>query len=160
MINKESYLVELKVVIPQSLVGTRLDKAVSMLIPEYSREQLKKWILSGKCYVNEAKCKPTYKVLGGECITIFTSLFNNVFFQSEKLSIDIVYEDQDIIIVNKQANLVVHPSHGMNRGTLANGLLYIYPKLKNIPRAGIVHRLDALNLNLKFFLYNLSPTTS
>ena len=160
MIKKESYLVDIKVVIPQSLIGKRLDKAVSILIPEYSREQLKKWILSGTCYVNGVTCKPKYKVLGGEYVTIVTSLFTNVFFRPEKLSISIVYEDKDVIIVNKQANLAVHPSHGVNRGTLANGLLYFHPSLKNIPRAGIVHRLDKDTTGVMIVAKNLNAYNS
>ena len=134
--------IKLLATIPEIYAGKRLDIAVAKLFKEYSRERLKSWILSGECLINGEKRQPKEKVLGGESIELQASIITATIWQPEKIALDVVYEDDDIIVVNKPINCVVHPGNGNSSKTLVNALLYYAPELKLIPRAGIVHRLD------------------
>lgn len=141
----ENQKVQLSIIMPLEYINKRLDQALAKILENYSRENLKKWILSGSCMVNNHIVSPKYKIKGGEFITLNTQLINkNSAYIAEKLpiNISIIYEDLDLLIINKPCNLVVHPGAGNWKGTLLNWLLYHYPQLKYIPRAGIVHRLD------------------
>lgn len=125
------------------LSGKRLDQVLSKLFKEYSRSYLKKLILINQVLVNKIIVnQPDKKILGGEKITIFPIVQNLILNLPEKISLNIMYEDNDILIINKPAGLVVHPGAGNNKGTVLNALLYHYKNIKYLPRAGIVHRLD------------------
>ncbi len=158
--SNEAKKIEIKVTIPSELAGKRLDQAISSLIPEHSRERLKSWILSGECSVNGKKWRPKDKVSGNEEIEIIASIPIAVAWKSEPIDINIIYQDEDIMVVDKPANLVVHPAAGNEKGTLVNALLHIEPKLENIPRAGIVHRLDKDTTGLMMIAKTLEAHTS
>ncbi|MBD3646539.1 MAG: 23S rRNA pseudouridine(1911/1915/1917) synthase RluD [Pseudomonadales bacterium] len=127
--------------VPESLAFQRLDQAAAALFPQYSRSRLQAWIKSGELQVDGARRRQKDKLLGGELVTIDAEAeeFGHV---SEEMDLDVVHEDEAVIIINKPPGLVVHPGAGNPRGTLLNALLYRYPELDELPRAGIVHRLD------------------
>ncbi|WP_085246627.1 23S rRNA pseudouridine(1911/1915/1917) synthase RluD [Gilliamella mensalis] len=129
--------------IEQSQLGMRLDQALSVLFPDYSRSRIKDWIVNNKVTVNNVIInKPKERVLGGEKITINAEIEEETYHQPEDINLDIVYEDDDILVINKPRNLVVHPGAGNPNGTVLNALLHYYPDIARVPRAGIVHRLD------------------
>ncbi len=137
-----SEAVEYEASVPVTLMGSRLDFAAAELFPEFSRSRLQAWIKSGDLTVNGVAAKPKDKMLGGEQLRLVAEQEEQGDWQAEDIPLDIVYEDDDILVVNKSQNLVVHPAAGNATGTLLNGLLFHCPELINIPRAGIVHRLD------------------
>lgn len=128
--------------IPQEAAGKRLDQALAQLFPEYSRSRLKIWIENGRITVDGATWRARDKVSSGELITVNPELEPSGIVEPQEIALDIVYEDQHILVLNKAAGLVVHPAVGNWQGTLQNGLLYFDSTLSGIPRAGIVHRLD------------------
>ncbi|WP_163132938.1 23S rRNA pseudouridine(1911/1915/1917) synthase RluD [Agarivorans sp. Alg241-V36] len=134
---------ELRAIVDDELAGARLDQALAALFPDYSRSRIKEWIL-GECVRldGELKVKPREKVVGGEEIVLNTVLEDVVEAQAEDIKLDIVYEDDDILVINKPINMVVHPGAGNNSGTVLNALLHLYPSIAEVARAGIVHRLD------------------
>lgn len=127
---------------PVTDAGQRLDQSLARLFPEFSRERLKAWIRSGELTVNGAPAKPTQRVVGGEAIALEARLVAQGEWQAQSMTLPTVFEDDTILVLNKPAGLVVHPAAGNLDGTLLNGLLASYPFLREIPRAGIVHRLD------------------
>jgi len=123
--------------------GQRLDQVLAELFSDYSRSRIQQWIRNGKVTVDgKIISRPREKVQGGEIVIIETELDVEVSWQGENIAIDIVHEDDDIIVVNKAAGMVVHPAAGNWNSTLVNALLYHHPELEQLPRAGIVHRLD------------------
>ena len=121
----------------------RLDAALAKLLPDYSRSRLTTWIKDGAVQLNGLACQPKEKLIGGEKISVTTRPSDeNLAFVPEAMDLDIVYEDDTVLVINKPAGLVVHPAAGNWTGTLLNGLLAHCPELTQIPRAGIVHRLD------------------
>ena len=129
--------------IPLEMAGERLDKVLAGSLPDYSRNRLKAWVEAGAVMVDGKVTKARYLLHGGESIKVFPQEMPEQFaFNPENIPLDVVYEDEDIIVVNKTPGLVVHPAAGNWTGTLLNGLLFHYPELKLLPRAGIVHRLD------------------
>ncbi len=125
------------------VAGERLDKILAAALPDYSRNRLKSWVEAGAVMVDGKITKARYLLRGGESIKVFPQEMPEQFaFSPENIPLDIVYEDDSIIVVNKPPGLVVHPAAGNWTGTLLNGLLFRYPELKLLPRAGIVHRLD------------------
>ena len=129
--------------IEQTQLGTRLDQALSELFPDYSRSRIKEWIVNNKVLVNNNIVnKPKDKVLGGEKIIIEVEIEEETYHQPEDIKLNIVYEDDHILVINKPRDLVVHPGAGNPNGTVLNALLYHYPDISRVPRAGIVHRLD------------------
>ena len=134
--------VELSADIPVELNGERLDQAAAQLFPEYSRSRLQIWIKSGELCVNGQQRRPKDKVSDGDRLVIEAELVLEVPWQAQDIALDIVYEDTSIIVLNKPAGLVVHPAAGHADGTLVNALLGHAPDLAQLPRAGIVHRLD------------------
>lgn len=124
-------------------LGFRLDQAVAALFPDYSRSRIKEWILAGLVQIDgNVSSTPREKVFTGQLLEVNAILKDEVTFVAQKIEIDIVYEDEDILVINKPAGLVVHPGAGNSSGTLLNALLYHYPSIAEVPRAGIVHRLD------------------
>jgi len=128
--------------VPNELNNQRFDAVVAELCPEYSRSQLQKWIRSGDVTVNGKKLKPKIKVYEDDEIIVNPQMIEHTKDEPEDIPLDIVYEDEHILVVNKPAGLVVHPAVGNRTGTLVNGLLFHDISLQHVPRAGIVHRLD------------------
>ncbi|MCP3675015.1 MAG: 23S rRNA pseudouridine(1911/1915/1917) synthase RluD [Gammaproteobacteria bacterium] len=129
--------------IPEQARGKRLDQALAELFSDYSRSRIQQWIKKRNVKVDDIIIsRPREKVQGHELVTIQTELEAEVTWQAQNIDIDIVFEDDDIIVVNKDAGMVVHPAAGNWDGTLVNALLYHQPNLEQLPRAGIVHRLD------------------
>lgn len=138
-----SQQIQLISTIDNSQLGQRLDQALSELFPEYSRSRIKEWILAERVKVDgKIANKPKEKVFGGEAVEIDAIIEEESTFTAQPIELDIVYEDDHILVINKPRNLVVHPGAGNPDGTILNALLYRYPQLADIPRAGIVHRLD------------------
>ena len=129
-------------IVPADMGHTRFDQIAAKLFPDYSRSRIQSWIKNGQLTVNGKTLKPKEKLVGGETLTIDAVLEANEHWQAEDVPLDVVFEDEQIIVINKPAGLVVHPGAGTPSGTVLNGLLYRYPELAAIPRAGIVHRLD------------------
>ena len=137
----------------------RLDVVLSALLPEYSRGRIQDWIKSGYVTVDGAILRSKDKVQTDQVITLSAPLVAQYISEPQNIELNIVYEDQDIIIVNKPAGLVVHPGAGCADKTLLNALLYRYPELINIPRAGIIHRLDKDTSGLLVVVRNLIAHT-
>ena len=129
--------------IPNEVQGKRLDQALSQIITDFSRNRLTNWMKQGLILIDNKIAKANQKVMGGEIIIINQPLNEDILaFTPEDIPLDIIYDDEHILIINKPAGLTVHPGNGNWSGTLLNGLLFHYPQLQEIPRAGIVHRLD------------------
>ncbi|MGB1236949.1 MAG: 23S rRNA pseudouridine(1911/1915/1917) synthase RluD [Pseudomonadales bacterium] len=128
--------------VPSELTGKRLDQVLAQLFPEYSRSRLTTWIKEGAVSVDGKQVRPREKLFGGEKVVISTVIEDQDEHLPQDIPLDIVYEDDDILVVNKPAGLVVHPAVGHRDGTLLNALLHHYPDIALVPRAGIVHRLD------------------
>ena len=124
--------------------GERLDTYVVKKLPAYSRSAVQKLIAEGRICVNLAPAKPGYRLESGDEIELSLTAPESEYLQAETIPLDIVYEDQDLLVVNKQAGLVVHPGAGHSHGTLVNALLAQVPDLpeQDTDRPGIVHRLD------------------
>ena len=135
--------VQLTATVTENQLGQRLDQALAELFPDYSRSRIKEWILDQRVLVNGTiGDKPKEKVLGGERIAIDVEIEEEARFQPQDIPLNIVYEDDDILVINKPRDLVVHPGAGNPDGTVLNALLHYYPPIADVPRAGIVHRLD------------------
>ena len=128
--------------VPEELAGLRLDQALARMFPDYSRSRLKEWLLAGAITVEGGPKRPRDAVAGGETVTFEARQDVEVRAAPEPISLDVVYEDDDLLVVNKAAGLVVHPGAGNPGGTLMNGLLHHAPQLEEVPRAGIIHRID------------------
>lgn len=122
--------------------GKRLDQVAAQVFEQFSRSRLKAWILSGELRVNGESRQPRDKVNEGDVLQLAANVEPEGEWQAEPIALDIVYEDEALLVLNKPAGLVVHPAAGHRSGTLLNGLLHHCPELAGIPRAGIVHRLD------------------
>lgn len=129
--------------IPAQCAGLRLDQAMAKLVPEFSRSRLQNWIKNEQITLDGAAAAIKQKVWGGEAVLI-SPLPNpeETAFKAEDIALSIVFEDDTILVIDKPATLVVHPGAGNWEGTLLNALLHHAPQLAQIPRAGIVHRLD------------------
>ena len=112
------------------------------LFPDYSRSRLQKWIKDGHVTVNHQKRRAKDPVFGGETVELSIVLVEETQWQAQPLPLHVVYEDDFVIVINKPADLVVHPGAGNMDGTLGNALLHRYPELGAVPRAGVIHRLD------------------
>ncbi|MGF7453147.1 23S rRNA pseudouridine(1911/1915/1917) synthase RluD [Pasteurella bettyae] len=124
-------------------MGQRLDQTLAELFPDYSRSRLKTWIEEDLVSVNGKIINvPREKMFGGEQIEITVEIEDENRFEPQNLPLNIVYEDDDILVINKPKDFVVHPGAGNPNGTVLNALLYHYPQIAEVPRAGIVHRLD------------------
>jgi len=128
--------------VPEELAGLRLDQALARMFPEYSRSRLKEWLLAGAITIDGGSKRPRDAVAGGEMVSLEPQMESEVRAAPEPITLDVVYEDDDLLVVNKPAGLVVHPGAGNPGGTLLNGLLHHAPELESVPRAGIIHRID------------------
>ncbi len=124
-------------------LGFRLDQALASLFPDYSRTRIKEWILSEMVKIDgEVMTRPREKVYTGQLLDVDAVLEDEVVYKAENIKLDIVYEDDHILVINKRQSYVVHPGAGNADGTVLNALLHHYPAIVEVPRAGIVHRLD------------------
>ncbi len=130
------------VTVDLSMAGERVDVVLSKCFPDYSRSQLQKWLKQGNVTIDGEIRKAKEKLLGGEEVVLSAELSVQTEWQAQDIDLNVIYEDEDVIVINKPIGLVVHPGAGNNDGTLSNGLLAYCPGLRNIPRCGIVHRLD------------------
>jgi 23S rRNA pseudouridine1911/1915/1917 synthase len=128
--------------VPDAAAGRRFDQVLADLFPDYSRSRLSAWIKAGAARLDGAEVLPRHIVRGGEAVVVEVRLEREIGANPEDIPLDIRYEDDDVIVVNKPAGLVVHPGAGNPAGTLQNALLHHDPKLAEIPRGGLVHRLD------------------
>ena len=128
--------------VPLAAAGRRFDRALAEMFPDYSRSRLSGWIKSGVVTLDGAQAPPRQLLRGGEQVLLQVELALEVTSEPEAIELTIVYEDEHLLVLNKPAGLVVHPGAGNPQGTLLNALLHHDPKLAELPRAGIVHRLD------------------
>jgi len=128
--------------VPEALHGARLDAAAASLFPAFSRSRLADWIKLGRLQRNQSAAKPRDKVAVADHITLTPEYDDRVEWAPEALPLDLLYEDDHVIVLNKPAGLVVHPAAGHHSGTLVNRLLAHAPEMASLPRGGIVHRLD------------------
>lgn len=129
-------------VVAMDFKGKRVDQVAATLFPQFSRVRLKEWISEGNLTVNGNTCKPKLRLKGGETLAIDATIYEHSEDKPENIPLDIVYEDDHLLVVNKPAGLVVHPGAGNWTGTLVNGLLFHSAQLAALPRAGLVHRID------------------
>jgi 23S rRNA pseudouridine1911/1915/1917 synthase len=133
---------ELRATVPDELAGQRLDQALAALFPDYSRSRLQGWIRAGHVRIDGLELRPRDKVEGGEQVVLSAVLEDETRAAPEAIRLEILYEDEEILVLDKPAGLVVHPGAGNADGTLVNALLHHRPDLRILPRAGLVHRLD------------------
>ncbi|MEZ8144440.1 23S rRNA pseudouridine(1911/1915/1917) synthase RluD [Enterovibrio sp. FF113] len=151
---------ELNSTVNENQLGQRLDQAVAELFPDYSRSRIKEWILADKVTVDgEISNKPRLKMMGGESIVVQADIEDELRWEAQDIPLNIVYEDDDIVVINKPRGLVVHPGAGCPDGTVLNGLLHLYPQIAEVPRAGIVHRLDKDTTGLMVVAKNVPTQT-
>lgn len=150
----------LQTVVPEELANKRLDQVLAKLFAEYSRSRLQQWIEAGQVTVDGRILRSKDKVLAGQQVQVNAQLHAEDTWQAEAIPLQIVYEDKSLLVINKPAGLVVHPAAGNRSGTLLNALLHHAPELANIPRAGIVHRLDKDTSGLLVIARNLKAQKS
>ncbi|SEI38001.1 ribosomal large subunit pseudouridine synthase D [Azotobacter beijerinckii] len=134
--------IRLRAEVPFELGGQRLDQVAAQLFSEHSRSRLAAWIKDGRLTVDGAVLRPRDTVHGGALLELDAEQQAQGEWVAQDIELDIVYEDEQILVLDKPAGLVVHPAAGHADGTLLNALLHHVPGLVNVPRAGIVHRLD------------------
>jgi len=142
--------------IPASLAGTRLDLVLAELFPEYSRSRLQQWIRSGEARIDGNTSRAKAVVSGGEEVEIVASLEDQMECEAQPIPLQVIYEDESLLVIDKPAGLVVHPAAGNPDGTLQNALLHHDPRLASVPRAGIIHRLDKQTSGLLVIARNLA----
>ena len=143
-----------------SYLGQRIDQVAATVWNEFSREKLKQWMKDGHLLVNGNIVKPKYKCEGNEMLALEVELEAQTSAQPENIPLDIIYEDDDIMVINKPVGMVVHPGAGNPNGTLVNALLYHYPKSAELTRAGLVHRIDKDTSGLLVVAKNLEAQFS
>ncbi len=126
----------------ESYLGQRIDQVAALIWNDYSRERLKQWLKDGHLLVNGNSVKPKYKCEGDEVLTLNVELEAQTRSLPEDIPLNIIYEDDEILVINKPVGMVVHPGAGNSTGTLVNALLHHYPKSSELARAGLVHRID------------------
>ncbi len=147
-------------IVSDSEHGLRLDQAMAELFPDYSRSRLTAWIKSGRATIDGVEAKPKQAVTTGQRITLIPEPEAQTDALAESIALDVVFEDNHVLVINKPAGLVVHPGAGNPGGTLMNALLHHDPKLRELPRAGIVHRLDKETSGCLVIAKNLPAHTS
>ncbi|MGE6341250.1 RluA family pseudouridine synthase [Psychrobacter sp. NPDC078929] len=135
-------IVDMTHVVTEDQAGLRIDKVASQAFSDFSRVQLQNWITDGSLLYNGSVQKPKVRVKADDVLHLSTTLQQHGEDQPENIDIDVVYEDDDVLVINKPVGMVVHPGAGNQNGTLVNALLYHYPQQHHLPRAGLVHRID------------------
>lgn len=133
---------KLSLEVPDELLGQRVDKALAQMCEDHSRSTIQAWIKQGLVLVDDEVPQQKDKVYGGEIVELSVPQIRQGEWAAQNLPINIVHDDEYMLVVNKPAGLVVHPGAGNPDGTLLNALLFHFPDLRALPRAGIVHRLD------------------
>lgn len=151
--------ISLEAVVPAELGGKRFDQIASQVFGDYSRSSLQEWIRTGALTVDGGSKRPKDRLYGGEQLALNTVLEDDGRWLPENIPLDIVYEDDHIIVINKPRGLVVHPAAGNWSGTMLNALLHYYPDIASVPRAGIVHRLDKDTTGLMVVAKSLQAQT-
>lgn len=155
----ESAIIDLT--IPVDYVGLRLDQALAKLLPNWSRGRLQTWITEQRVLLDGQATTVKQKVWGNERIQITPhEVVTESTYSAEDINLDVVFEDDTIIVINKPAGLVVHPGNGNWHGTMLNALLHHAPQLASIPRVGIVHRLDKETSGLLVVAKTIEAQTS
>ena len=144
---KEDYL---EALVPIQCHGMRLDQVAAELFPDYSRNRLASWIKEGRLMVDGRTVKPRDKATASAQVTLMVTHEPVIDWQPQRLPLDIIFEDEHILVVNKPAGVVVHPAAGHADSTLVNALLAHAPELDALPRGGIVHRLDKETSGIMF----------
>ena len=135
--------IELRHTFDEKVYGKRLDLALSETFEDYSRSRIQDWVKRGFVKVNnEVVTSNKYKMAGFELVEVNAEVEVAGEWKAEAIELNIVHEDDDLLVINKPAGLVVHPGAGNPEGTMVNALLHHVPELQNLPRAGIIHRLD------------------
>jgi len=146
--------------IPTDKMGQRLDAVLAELFSDYSRNRIQDWIRAGQVTLDGVvHKKPNFKVFGDESVVLLAEIEDEVSYQAQDIPIDVIYEDDDILVINKPAGLVVHPGAGNPDGTLLNALLFHFEAIREVPRAGIVHRLDKDTSGLMVVAKNVPAQT-
>ncbi len=135
-------VIALQATVPDAAAGRRFDAVLAELFPSYSRSRLASWIKTGEVLLDGNEVRPRDPVHGGELVTLNVTPDVQTRSEPEDIPLDVLFEDEHVIVINKPAGLVVHPGAGNPDGTLVNALLFRHPDLNALPRAGIVHRLD------------------
>lgn len=149
-----------QVEVPFDLGNKRFDQVAAQLFPDYSRSRLQQWIKDGALTVDGKQVRGRDKLVGGEVLELKTELQPEGEWEAQDIPLDIVFEDEHILVINKPSGLVVHPAAGNPDGTLLNALLHHYPSIKVVPRAGIVHRLDKDTTGLMVVAKTLQAQTA
>ena len=144
----------------ESYLGQRIDQVSALVWTDFSREKLKQWLKEGHLLVNGNTVKPKYKCEGTELLTLEVELEAQTRSLPEDIPLNIVYEDDDIMVINKPVGMVVHPGAGNSTGTLVNAILHHYPKSSELTRAGLVHRIDKDTSGLLVVAKNLESQFS
>ena len=150
----------LQIQLDENYLGQRIDQVAALVWSDFSREKLKQWMKEGHLLVNGNIVKPKYRCEGNELLTLNVELEAQTTSQAENIPLNIIYEDEDIIVINKEVGMVVHPGAGNPSGTLVNALLYHAPKLAELSRAGLVHRIDKDTSGLLVVAKNLEAQFS
>ena len=150
----------LEAAVPMESAGRRFDQVLAELFPDFSRSRLTEWVKSGDALLDGRQVKPKEAVRGGEPITLSVRLETETHALPEAIALEVLHEDEDVLVINKPAGLVVHPGAGNPRGTLVNALLHFDARLAELPRAGIVHRLDKDTSGLMVVARTLRAHTS
>ncbi|WP_028491382.1 23S rRNA pseudouridine(1911/1915/1917) synthase RluD [Thioalkalivibrio sp. ALE19] len=146
--------------LPEEEAGQRLDAALARAFPEYSRSQLVQWLKAGDLRVDGEQPRPRTPVRGGETVELAPPETPSLEDAPEAIELDILYEDADVLVIDKPAGLVVHPAAGHRQGTLVNALLHHAPDVGVLPRAGVVHRLDKDTTGLMVVARNAQAQTA
>ncbi|GLQ47194.1 ribosomal large subunit pseudouridine synthase D [Dyella lipolytica] len=147
-------------IVPLSAAGRRFDQALAEMFPDYSRSRLTAWVKAGAVTLDGAPAPPRQLLRGGEQVRLEAELETEVASAPEAIALDIVHEDPHLLVINKPAGLVVHPGAGNPAGTVLNALLHHDPKLAELPRGGIVHRLDKETSGLMVVAKTLATHTA
>ena len=132
----------LEAIVPLGLAGKRFDQVAALLFTDFSRSRIQQWIKQGHATLDSRVLPPRHRVSGGERLSVLLTYPPDPRLQPESIELSIVYEDEQILVVDKPSGLVVHPGAGNPGGTLVNALIHHDADLQTIPRAGVVHRLD------------------
>ncbi len=137
-----AFVASMRAEAPRELAGLRLDQALARMFPQYSRSRLQAWLAAGHIRVDGARAGPRQAVRGGESVELSPPPAPEAAPRAQRMALKVVYEDAELVVIDKPAGLVVHPGAGIADGTLMNALLAHAPQVAGVPRAGIVHRLD------------------
>ncbi|MEC9375894.1 MAG: 23S rRNA pseudouridine(1911/1915/1917) synthase RluD [Pseudomonadota bacterium] len=141
--------------ISEDFNGKRFDKALAQIFPDFSRARLQDWIKQEKALLDGNPAQPSTRVKFGQFVELSVEFDPIAASEGQAIPLEVVFEDEHLLVINKPSGLVVHPGAGNPTGTLMNGLLHYYPELRTVPRAGIIHRLDKDTTGLILIARNL-----